>query len=164
MLVMGIDQSYTKLGYCILDGDSVIAYGTFTSDKTRDVYDRANSAAEFVTSIINKYNIQQVALEGLAFGNMGNATRDLAGLLFVLVTSIRLLCKLVTISIIAPTAVKKLATGSGKAKKDDMINALPVDVLAQFKLTHKKTTGLADIADAFWIAKSIYQTIGHPVE
>ena len=55
--------------------------------------------------------------------------------------------------IVPPTTLKKFATGSGKADKNEMIAALPVDVREHFNAQgYKKTTGLTDVADAYWLS------------
>jgi Holliday junction resolvasome RuvABC endonuclease subunit len=96
-----------------------------------------------------------IALEGLAFGMTGNATRDLAGLQFSIITVARYI-DLINIEIVTPLSVKKFATDNGKAKKEDMIAALPILVGDMFRERgFKKTTGLADLADAYFIAKFI---------
>lgn len=154
-MILGIDQSYTKLGFCVINDDaSVVAHGIFSTDSSQDIYDRARAAAVFVTDLIKKHGVTALHIEGLAFGMIGNATRDLAGLLFTIITTTRLVCPGIPVHIYAPTAVKKTATGSGKSGKSEMVSSLPPDVLALFKTTHKKTTGLQDIADAYWIART----------
>lgn len=158
-MFLGIDQSYTKLGICVLDADGeLVHYSVFATDKTLDIYDRATEAAAFICSIVDDYKISTIGIEGLAFGKFGNATRDLAGLLFTIITSIRRVCTSVpAVHILAPTSIKKLATGSGKAGKQDMIDHLPKMVHHTFLQTHKKTTGLQDLADAYWIAVAAKQ-------
>jgi Holliday junction resolvasome RuvABC endonuclease subunit len=152
---LGFDQSYTNSGFCITDvtGD-VLEFGTFKSTKALDVYDRAKQVAQFIIDMVNKHNVNHVNLEGLAFGICGDATRDLAGLLFVIITTLRRCCPAVTHSIHAPTSVKKKATGSGKAEKALMINSLPASLLMQIEEAgYRKTTGQADIADAYWLSR-----------
>jgi hypothetical protein len=49
--------------------------------------------------------------------------------------------------------VKKRA-GDGKFKKKDMIAALPDDIKKMFTdKNYKLTTGLSDLADAYWISQ-----------
>jgi Holliday junction resolvasome RuvABC endonuclease subunit len=56
------------------------------------------------------------------------------------------------IIIIPPKTVKKIATGNGNASKDDMIEHLPKIVREEFAaIGYKKSTGLKDLADAYWI-------------
>ena len=52
-----------------------------------------------------------------------------------------------------PNTVKKVATGKGKADKQELYEALPLKPQALFseKMGLKKTTGLYDLTDAYWI-------------
>jgi Holliday junction resolvasome RuvABC endonuclease subunit len=85
----------------------------------------------------------------------GNATRDLAGLQFVIINKLRFKGTY-SVDIIAPNAVKKLATGNGKAKKQELYEALPESTQKAFdELGVKKTTGRYDLTDAYWIAMAI---------
>lgn len=151
---VGIDQSYTSSGYCVMDETgAVIDFGTHKTDKSLDVYDRALDVACFVLGKLQEHGATQFNIEGLAFGIRGNATRDLAGLLFTIITHIRANNSGIEITVIPPTLLKKIATGSGKSDKAAMINAVPDSVRAVFiEAGYKKTTGLADICDAYWLA------------
>lgn len=155
-IILGIDQSYTSCGLCLVNEDGVlIAFDRFKTNSENDTYARALEAAVHICDFITKHNPDRVQLEGLAFGIRGNATRDLAGLLFTIVNVIKLNHPAISCAIVAPTSVKKRATGSGKAKKKEMIAALPADVLQKFKeANYKLTTGLADLADAYWISQT----------
>jgi hypothetical protein len=83
----------------------------------------------------------------------GNATRDLAGLQFSIITKIKFILQM-DIEIIAPPTLKKFATGSGRASKIDMINALPPEVYEHFtkEKKWKKSSGLTDVTDAYFLA------------
>lgn len=152
-MLLGFDQSYTSSGFCVVDDQkNVITFGTYKTDKSQDIYGRAIQVSAFVSSMITTYNITNVHIEGLAFGIRGDATRDLAGLLFTVITSVRVKHPTVVCDIIAPTSLKKFATGSGKADKAQMIASVPVDILTTFSEKFKKTTGLADICDAYFLA------------
>lgn len=153
MAILGIDQSYTSSGLSIVEDDKLVAFTRYKTDATLDVYDRAIQLANFVVQYVQQYQVTEIRIEGLAFGMRGDATRDLAGLIFVLITNFRTKCKDVSCRIIPPTALKKFATGTGKADKTAMIAALPEDVLEQFKAAgYKKTTGLTDLTDSYWLA------------
>lgn len=154
---VGFDQSYTSSGYCVVDeSGTVIALGTVkTSIKTDgDIYNRAQLVATGLEAVVKDYNPYQCGIEGLAFGMRGDATRDLAGLQYVIITHFRRETNYGdNMVIISPNAVKKFATTSGKAKKEQMVAALPkyvLDLIEEKK--YKKTTGLYDVADAYFIA------------
>lgn len=93
--------------------------------------------------------------EQLAFGGMGNATRDLAALLATMINCNEYITN-AKLLLVAPTAAKKVFTGNGKAKKDEMVAALPVEILEEFKSknisktrTKKNWKGLEDLADSY---------------
>lgn len=154
--VLGIDQSYNNSGYCLADDDTkaVLAFGTIRSDKTDNTYERALNVALAISRLVESHNPSSVNIEGLAFGIRGDATRDLAGLLFTIVNVLKLKHPLLPVREYAPTSLKKRATGSGKAQKTDMINALPEHIRNEFvKAGFKKTTGLADVTDAYWLSQ-----------
>lgn len=154
MKVLGIDQSYTGSGFCVVDEQgNVVDFGTFKTDTQLDVYGRAMEVTDFIINKISEHCIMRLNIEGLAFGIRGSATRDLAGLLFVIITHVRRNTTNVECKVIPPTTLKKFATGSGKADKAAMIAAVPDSILSQFKsIGYKKTTGLADVCDAYWLS------------
>jgi len=155
MRILGIDQSYTSTGIVVLENGKMIYSERFVSDKERDRFGQAYEIALHIASVYDKFAPDIVALEGLAFGMKGNATRDLGGLQFVIVCHLQEVKKQ-PVKIIAPLTVKKFATESGRAKKEEMIESLPKNILKEFEdMGLKKTTGLADLADAYWIAKTV---------
>lgn len=155
---IGIDQSYTSTGICILDENCELYLSEIiSSDKNDNIYERALQIKNKLNHIISNLNSENIfiAIEGLAFTMTGNATRDLAGLQFVLITyMLENLNK--TPVIISPPSLKKSATGNGKADKNAMIEALPAEI-KDFFITQgfKKTKGLTDITDAYFLAKSL---------
>lgn len=153
MKILGLDQSFTSSGYTIFEDGALISFGLVKIDKDeKNIFERALTIALKICDIIKENNITQVNIEGLAFGMRGDATRDLAGLQFTVVTMIKHKYPLINVKLISPKSVKKFATGSGKATKQDMMDALPVDIKQQFiDKNYKKTTGLADITDSYFI-------------
>lgn len=160
MIYMGIDQSYTSTGICVMTDDATVAEKmilskTFKTPKDQDIFERAWNISEHIVELIQKHNVEIVGIEGLAFGMTGNATRDLAGLQFLIVSKVRQIAKK-QIVIVSPKSLKLFATKDGKAKKKDMIAALPEEVLSTFKdAGYKLTTGLADLADAYFLGQYI---------
>lgn len=154
--VIGIDQSYKSAGVCIMNEDSSVCdMYTIKTDKTQgDIFYRANYIAEQVAAVVEKYHPVCLGLEGLAFAKFGDATRDLAGLQFVVVSALRYKYNFEAIVIPSPNEVKKYATGKGNADKVAVYEALPEDIRKTLEAkNYRKTTGLYDIADAYWIAK-----------
>lgn len=156
MIVLGIDQSYNSTGMVVLKDDVIIHSECFKSNKEFNRFGQAHQIAMYIGEVVDTYKPDIIAIEGLAFGMKGNVTRDLGGLQFVIVAHLQEVKKQ-DVKIIAPLTVKKYATGSGRAKKEEMIESLPNNALNIFlKLGVKKTTGLADLADAYWIAATAY--------
>jgi len=127
----------------------------FKSDASNDVYERVWEITLYILNLVLDSKPDLIALEGLAFSKFGNATRDLAGLQYALVTTLRFAFKC-KVAIIPPNTVKKVATGKGNSKKPEMYEALPEGIKQHFKdMGAKKTKGLFDLTDAYWIGKSV---------
>ena len=149
---MGVDQSYNFCAWVIIQDNNVIDFGVIKSNKDGDMFSRARFVADSLCDVYAKYTPSVLQIEGLAFGTTGNVTRDLAGLLFTIVNVMKTRHPEAEYVIIPPTAVKKFATGSGKSKKPEVIAALPQSVRERFEQKNfKKTTGLGDLSDAYWI-------------
>lgn len=151
---MGVDQSYTSCGYCVIDTQkNVKHFGVIRTDNASlDVFERSWIIATSLCKLATDLNVNTVAIEGLAFAKFGNATRDLAGLQFTIYNQLSNVA-LTPVEIVAPTILKKFATGKGKASKPDMLAAMPTDVIKQMTdAGFMKTKGLYDLADAYWLA------------
>ena len=134
-----------------MDDMELLECQKYSAPKNDDTFYRAQQVADELLYICDMFDPDIVALEGLAFGSVGNATRDLAGLQFTIVNHLRKQGGM-TVKIYSPQSVKKMATGKGNAKKAELVNHLPTDVRAMFdKLGVKKTTGLMDLTDAYFI-------------
>ena len=151
--ILGIDQSYTKCAWVFLKDNKLEDFGVISSNKNEDIFSRALFVSREIGNVYSKCVPSIVHFEGLAFNMKGNRTRDLAGLQFAIVTymldfdAVNFKYK-----IISPKSVKSFAT-HGQAQKIEMIDALPKNVKKKFEdKNYKKTTGLADLADAYWIA------------
>lgn len=159
----GIDQSYTSNGMIGIKDGCITVIDRHVANKQQDIFEKCWNTSQHILTIIKQHQPDHIAIEGLAFGMQGAATRDLAGLQFNIMITLRFQYKYKgSIDIISPLSLKKFATGSGKAKKEDMITALPIEVQERFiELGFKKTTGMADLADAFWLAKYIQHKYKH---
>jgi len=166
MKYLGIDQSYTSCGCVIIDdADNLLWVNVLRAETFDDIFERAYALSWDVSELVLDDNPDYIAVEGLAFGMRGNSTRDLAGLQFSIVNAIRFWKTKKNVEVISPLSLKKFATGSGKAKKEQMIEALPSLVKQHFlDLGYKKTTGLTDVTDAFWLAKYIQHKYSTPTD
>ena len=64
---------------------------------------------------------------------------------------------------IAPTVIKKFATGKGNAKKPDMYNAFVQQTSVELKVLSKPDSSpCSDIVDAYWIAQLGLNQISKP--
>lgn len=154
MKILAVDQSYTCSGIIVLEGDNILHAEKLVSDATKDKPARAWFIAEYIGNLVDEHKPDIVALEGLAFGMRGDATRDLAGLQFVIVCVLRNHGK--ECIVVSPKTVKKVATGSGKADKMEMYECLPKHAQELFEeMGLKKTTGMLDLTDAYYIAKTV---------
>lgn len=152
MLVLGIDPSLTSTGVCISRYNLAYYTEVIRSDKDQDTYTRINYIVDKIFDIAVRYEPEKIVIEGVAFGGVGNATRDLAGLHYMLACSLKLVYD--DVIIVPPTSLKKFATGSGKAKKQDMYNSLPEHIKEHFsEIGLQKTKGLPDIVDAYWLTQ-----------
>src|SRR5574343_42214 len=161
MYDVGMDQSFTSTGYVIKDENStIIKYGTCSSPKSggQDIYKRAWDISQQLKDIFKEYSIDSpICIEGLSFGGFGSATRDLAGLQFTIINVLREIHYFNNIHVISPMSLKKSALGIGKGSKIDMHNAVPENVKTMFiNDKYKKTNGLYDIVDAYWLSTYAY--------
>ena len=133
MKILGIDQSYNSTGIVILNNGILESFKVIKVDKKIDnIYDKALTIALEISIIIEENNINDIHIEGLGFGSVGSATRDLAGLQFSIINICKLKNPNLKFLILSPNTVKKFATGSGKASKTEMIDALPIDIKQLF--------------------------------
>lgn len=154
MRVLGIDQSYTSTGLVLYVDGVLTDARLISSDSADDIFDRAWHVTSQVAEYAAKMNVDVVYMEGLAFSKFGNATRDLAGLQFVLYTKLNHIDGL-PVHTVAPSELKRFATAKGSADKKAMIAAVPDDDLATLKSKFARINAkqLTDIVDAYWLAR-----------
>ena len=157
MRVLGIDQSFTSTGISVFDDGKLIHTNLVQSDKTDNNFDRSMAVAYGISDLVIKYSPDIIALEGIPFMSRSNVTRDLAGLQYVIVAVLTGYDHMYKVGenlfIIPPTRVKKIATGTGKATKEQMFEALPsVDRNKIGK--YLKSKGRYDVSDSYWIGKA----------
>ena len=148
-MLMSIDQSLSCSGIVIWE-DTPKALTIKTSNSLSTV-ERIRIITASILELIVKHSVTEVVIESLPYGLNSTSVRPLAGLYYA-IQSLGYDHGF-AFNEANVTAVKKYATGSGKAKKSDMILAFSETPLYQAVIEkgYKKTTGLADIADAFYI-------------
>ena len=161
MVRLGLDQSLRCSGVSIVETlgqhQLVLYSGTIHTEKTladnyEDVFKRSMDITDAVSELVDRYDVDEVYLEGLSFGSSGNATRDLAILLGMLVRSLKE--NNVKVVVITPPALKKFATGTGIADKEMMLAAVGAKDPAKMEefLKIPKTKGRYDLAGAYWLS------------
>lgn len=159
--VLGCDQSMTSSGYVILNPDgSVYRNGLIKTAASQPYHLRVARIADSMKWIMTKHHTDVFAMEKPVFGKIiGNSVSMLLGLFHYLKDYIghETGAKVVALNL---TTVKKFATGSGRADKEAMFEALPGDVKELFNALYKKSTGLYDVTDAYWIAKYAQENYG----
>lgn len=121
--VLSIDQSLAKCAVVVWNDDVPIFWDVFKSGgieckkKLKSVtyfekeVDKIDFISDNIISVVNEYNVEKVILEGLALNAVGNATRSLAGLYYVLLHKLKQLdlVEPENIVVISPTQVKSKA-------------------------------------------------------
>jgi len=154
-MIMSIDQSLSCSGITIWDNEGKCIY--FTCVKTKSGVPailRIREITQALANMCSTYSIECIVAESLPFGINSTSVRPLAGLHMCIQNLAQDLAIAFTESNV--TAVKRFATGKGTAKKSDMIDAFANDNKILFEKAaklYKKTTGLADLADSYWIYK-----------
>lgn len=158
--IMSVDQSLTCTGVCIFSSSGKLLH--FECVKTTNENTIIERISIISTRIVELYvdnKCVDIVFEQLSYGSMGDATRNLAGLLFTIETKLFEQLGLDEITKLPPTSVKKFACGFGgstkrKITKKDMMDALPEDTYnAFYNAGYLRSKGLADLADAYYIGK-----------
>lgn len=153
MKILGIDQSFKCTGLVVLDGDYLDTANCYkTSLEDGDNFYRAHMISNYIWKYAKENEIDAIVIEGIAMAARGDVTRELGGLLYAIVIKLNVVAKY-QMEIVPPTTLKKYATGHGHATKETMMSTLSEDVMEYFlSLGYKKTTGLQDLTDAYWLA------------
>lgn len=121
--VLSIDQSISKCAVIVWKDSKPVFWDVFKSGgieckkklKSVTYFDKEVDKIDFISDniieLVKEYNIEKIVMEGLALNAVGNATRTLAGLYYVLLSKLKLLDLIEpdNIIIISPTQVKSKA-------------------------------------------------------
>jgi Holliday junction resolvasome RuvABC endonuclease subunit len=152
-LHMGVDQSFTSTGICILDEELNLVFHTKCStDKVDGIFDRAIQMSQMVHDLVEKWQPVDFTIEGLAMNSMSSSSKDLAGLQFCMITDIMVSFPHIPVKIFTPGQVKKAATTKVRGvKKEAMFEALPENIKEEIGDNYLKTKGRYDVTDAYWL-------------
>ena len=154
MILLSVDQSLNSTGAVLWNG-SVEEWRLFKPPKGLETVIKIRWIIDELRTYILQKSIEYVVIESLPYGANSTSVRPLAALYYFIYN----LCLDLQIPFAEAnvSAVKKHATGFGKAKKEQMIEQLRIDNPKLYKeiveVGVKKTTGLADLADAYFIGK-----------
>lgn len=153
MIKVGIDQSFTSTGICVIENNNkLLNHYLITSDSSQSIYNRAIFLANDILKSIKEFNIECVNIEGLSFASRGDATRNLAGLQFLVID--RLIRENIPYEIIPPQSLKKFVLKGGM-KKEEMFELLPSDIYEIFNKYNKSKK--YDLMDAYYLG-TYYKT------
>ena len=141
-----------------MDEDEKVAYYELISPKNKDILVRSHSIYNRVKELgVSLGDIGEVVdlvvIEGSAMRGLGKVVQ-LAELNGAVVHAFLVHWNVVRL---APTSLKKFATGNGRAQKDEMQQATPDEVLQMFSDKYKKHD---DLIDAYWLARYGLTQIG----
>ncbi len=139
--VMGLDLSLTASGVVVLSPEAKVLHTRVVSTPFNDV-ERLDAITRQIADLAERYDVNLAAIEGYAFGakaSMRESIGELGG-------CVKLALHRAGVSIvsIAPTVVKKFATGKGTSPKEDLKLAVYKRWGLEFQTTHE--------TDAFLLA------------
>ena len=177
MRVLGVDYSIQSPGFCLHDSYSTtwwVKYfpkGKPFGDLSADVHlipypdvegtERYIGLAAFGRSILDMGNVDMVVMEDYAFGANGRITQ-LAENGGTFKAMLHTYFKTIPLRVVAPSTLKKFATGNGRAQKEDVWTAFVAErpdaalwpkQLFPKSRTNKILSPLSDIADSYYLAK-----------
>ncbi len=148
VIVLGIDPGYAIVGYGVIEFDNFrfkpIEYGAITTPAKTLFTDRLEKIFNGVTSIIEKYKPDALAVEKLFFNTNTTTAIDVAQARGVIILAARL--KNVPVYEYTPLQVKQAVTGYGRAEKQQ------VQEMVKHILGLKSVPKPDDTADAVAIA------------
>ncbi len=119
--VMGIDQSLTHTGVCVLNKNNmtIVHLETIETDNSLDDTDRCTIIAEKIIHIVYKFHVTEINIESYAYavrGNYSYRAGELGGIIKYLIRKI-----VVPFNTAHIQAHKKQFTGKGNTNKKEMI-------------------------------------------
>lgn len=147
MKILGIDPGTRNCGYAIIekiDGKNRLIEAGLIKIKTKILQEQIVELIEGLDLILNKYKIDEVAIEDMFYAYNPKTVIKLAQFRGAL--SLKILLELGNFSEYTPLQVKKAVTGNGKAAKEQ------VAFMVKRLLNIKQEIKPLDITDAIAIA------------
>jgi Holliday junction resolvasome RuvABC endonuclease subunit len=154
MITIGIDQSISSSGVVVMDDGVMIHHELVRLPPVKGFREKVvkmQSIADALVSIAREYKADEVYIEELAYAATGDAAKDLAGLFAIILRTFLFDLPEVSVNLVNPKWLKKIATKNGNAKKEMMFDALPEHIQGIFG-EYPKTKGRFDLTDAYFIA------------
>jgi len=153
---IGLDLSLTGSGIAIISEDGIrtalITSSGARTDTLRDRWERQNRIVQQVCRFL--YEGPLVVIEQPAYSQTAGSQHDRSGLWWRIVNHAHELTDVVEV---APTTLKKYATGKGNASKDEML-AAAIHRYPAADVTNN------NVADAVHLAAMGARFMGHPQE
>lgn len=152
MIKVGIDTSTTATAIVVKNDHRLLEFKLF-QPKEKDIIKRSSlmlsGIDNYIDYLLVKHREIVFGVEGASFMSVGKRDKliMLMGHVFY-----NLLQKGQSVRLLPPSTIKKQFTGNGRAKKEEVINTLPLPVKEKFIEQYKK---IDDLADAFAIASII---------
>lgn len=173
-IVAGVDYSMTSPSICVHEGEEwshencrfyylvkrekLVFENNLFSGSVYPSYDidteRFDNLSQWSVDIINKHNVDECYIEGYAFGATGRVFHiaENGGIL-----KHKLWLNGTPFEVMAPTTIKKFATGKGNANKEKLYDAFVeetgIDIRKTLDISNKSWNPVSDIVDAYYIAK-----------
>ena len=162
MNLIAIDQSLTSSGVTVFDtyrkellDFQIIKTTNKTKQENFTKEERIFDIIKAIDKKVKQYHCTFLALEGLSLKNRNSiSARDLAGLYY----GILLYCLNNNIQyyIVAPKSVKAFVQ-KGNMEKEEMFQLLPEEIKNKFSKSAKKSTGLYDLTDSYFIGRYVLE-------
>jgi len=155
-MILALDPSLSATGYCVIGGDgiTVLDYGLIETDSDNKLCERVYKITERLEKIINEQNVKTIVSED-QYGHFNPDTlkklSHVRGQIMYLASKYDL-----DMYIFAPSSMKKIVTGKGNCKKEEVAKSLRKD----YHIVDRVDEDLVkkdNISDAFGIAVSYFK-------
>lgn len=152
MIILGIDPGKATSGYSLIefdgDGISLLDFGWIETPKEEETPKRLLIISKEVEALIAQFSPDVLSIERLFF--FANAKTVMGVSEAMGVIKMAAARKKVPVVDYAPLEIKRMVTGSGKSKKNEVKKA--VRRVVKVRCPKKKKTHFDDVADAIAVA------------